>query len=363
MSEDIEPATPSGPEIAAAIDAQIDHIAQLVTEAQFAADPSLRERFGDRGLRKCTEDCKRHLSYVSSAAAASSDALFTDYVGWAKVLLARLGLSDEDLSRNLILLRDAVRTSLGGDVGVSAARIIDSGLRKIPTLPSSPTSFFGDHEPHGGLAHRYLELLLTGDRRSASLLIHDAVNRGMSVRDIYLDVFQKTQYEIGRRWQMNEMTVAEEHFCTAATQVIMAQLYPRIFASARVDRRLVATCVGGDLHEIGVRMVADFFEMEGWDTYYLGANTPIEAILGAVEEQRADALAVSATMSYHVAEVENIVRAIRSDSGKRAPRILVGGYPFRVDPELWRRVGADGFAADASSAVSVANALVEHRAR
>lgn len=348
----------SGGELAAAIDAMSGQIAQRVTDAQFAADPSLLVRFGERGYRKCTDDCHRHLSYVSSAAAAASDALFTDYVGWAKVLLARHGLADDDLARNLILLRDALRATLGGTLGASAARIIESGLRMLPELPTAPDSFLGDDDPHGALARRYLELLLTGDRRGASGLIQDAVGDGVSVRDIYLHIFQRTQYEIGRRWQMNEMTVAEEHFCTAATQVIMSQLYPRIFASERVDRRLVATCVGGDLHEIGVRMVADFFEMEGWDTYYLGANTPIAAILGAIEEQHADALAISATMSYHVAAVEEVVRAVRSERGDRSPRILVGGYPFRVDQELWRRVGADGFAADASQVVAVANGLV-----
>ena len=63
--------------------------------------------------------------------------------------------------------------------------------------------------------------------------------------------------------------MAQEHYCTAATQLIMSQLYPYIFTTGKNGRVLVGTCVSGDLHEIGVRMVSDFFEMEGWDTFYL----------------------------------------------------------------------------------------------
>ena len=48
---------------------------------------------------------------------------------------------------------------------------------------------------------------------------------------------------------------------------------------------MVATCIGGELHEIGIRMVADFFEMEGWDTYYLGANTPADAVVAELSAQ------------------------------------------------------------------------------
>jgi MerR family transcriptional regulator, light-induced transcriptional regulator len=161
---------------------------------------------------------------------------------------------------------------------------------------------------------------------------------------------------------MNEITVAQEHFCTAATQLIMSQLYPQIFATPRVGRRVVAACVGGDLHEIGVRMVADFFEMAGWDSYYLGANTPIEGIVESVVQRRADVVAISATMSYHVPTVSDVVHAVRERGAGWTPRILVGGYPFRVDPELWRSVGADGYAPDASEAVALAERLVRDNA-
>ncbi len=351
----------AGAVVAAALESYGGAIADEVTKRHFAADPLLQQKYGEPGRIKCTEDAHRHLSYLAASAAASSDALFEEYVGWAKILLVRLGLTENHLAQNLALLKDVITDTIPGERGVAAARILDKGLARLPALPSSRDSFIDGEGPHSALAQGYLDTLLEGDRQAASEMILGAVKSGVSVRDIYLHVFQKSQYEIGRRWQINEMTVAEEHFCTAATQLIMSQLYPQIFSSARRNRRLVAACVGGDLHEIGVRMVADFFEMAGWDTYYMGANTPITGLVSAAAEKRADAVAISATMSFHVSAVAEAVAALRASEMAHPPAILVGGYPFSLDPDLWRTIGADGYAADASSAVALADELIDRR--
>jgi methanogenic corrinoid protein MtbC1 len=104
-------------------------------------------------------------------------------------------------------------------------------------------------------------------------------------------------------------------------------------------------------------MVADFFEMEGWDTYYLGANTPANAVVGSLAEHKADLLAVSATMTFHVSAVRELIARVRTAVATREVRVLVGGYPFNVSSELWRQVGADGCARDAQEAVAVAGRL------
>lgn len=212
----------------------------------------------------------------------------------------------------------------------------------------------GDH-PHGELALRYLNLVLAGQREAASRLILDAVDAGISVRDVYLEVFQPVLYEIGRLWQINEISVAVEHYSTAITQTVMSQLYPRIFTAQKNGLTLVATSVGAELHEIGIRMVADLFEIEGWSTFYLGANAPTTAVVAAIQEQTASLLALSATMSAHVAQVASIIEAVKRDSGAD-PFILVGGAVFNRAPGLWKKVGADATAGDAGKAVQLAKA-------
>ena len=148
--------------------------------------------------------------------------------------------------------------------------------------------------------------------------------------------------------------MAQEHFCTAVTQLVMSQLYPRIFNHARQDRTMVATSIGGELHEIGIRMVADFFEMEGWDTYYLGANTPADAVVEELVSSSAQLLAVSVTLDAHLEQAGQLVQRVRSTAALGSMKLMIGGLPFRSDPELWRQFGADGSAADAEEAIALA---------
>ena len=170
--------------------------------------------------------------------------------------------------------------------------------------------------------------------------------------------FQKSQYEIGRLWQTNEVSVAQEHYCTAATQLVMSQLYPYLFSAQKNGQKMIATSIGGELHEIGMRMVADFFEMDGWDTYYIGANTPNESIIQTLEENQAQLLGISATLTPHVSAVENLISQIRSTEYGKNVKILVGGYPFNIAPSLWVDIGADGYGKDANEAVSIAKTLI-----
>ena len=65
----------------------------------------------------------------------------------------------------------------------------------------------------------------------------------------------------------------------------------------------MAACIADELHEIGIRMVADFFEMDGWDTYYIGSDVSSTAILQVVEKHEAKVLALSVTFSRIVAAV------------------------------------------------------------
>jgi methanogenic corrinoid protein MtbC1 len=108
---------------------------------------------------------------------------------------------------------------------------------------------------------------------------------------------------------------------------------------------------------MGIRMVADFFEMDGWNSHYLGANTPSRNIIGAAAEEKADLLLLSVTMISHLDHLRDVISKIRKNDKTKNIRIIVGGYPFKVDGSLWRKVGADASARNAQEAVSIANAM------
>ena len=341
-----------------AIADQRDGLSEAIVAKQYRLQPELWKPFGSRGQEKSVRDAGYHLTYLSEALATANPALFANYVAWVKVLFAGLQFPDKVLVTTLECIRDALQEQLPIDLGAVASEYVALGLEHLRQAPATLPTFLTEDAPLGGLARQYLDALLQGERRVASRLVLDSVEQGTSIKDVYLHVFQQSQYEIGRLWQMNRITVAQEHFCTAATQLIMSQLYTYLFSIDRIGRRLVATCVGDELHELGMRMVADFFEMEGWDTYYVGANTPAESILQIVEEQQADVLGISATMTFHLRDVAALIADVRRAPGVRNTAILVGGYPFNVAADLWREVGADGHARDAEEAVGLATQLL-----
>lgn len=344
-------------EILQAIDEHRKALAEEAVSRHYELQPELAVRYGPGGRAKCLQDLDYHLLYLAEAIGASSPSLFADYVEWAKVLLAGFNIPENDLAVNLNCLQEALQKKVSADAGRIVKDYIEEGTAKL-AQPLKSDSFIKEDSPLHFLAQDYLQALLRSDRRAASQMVIEAVQQGTSVKDIYLHVFQPSQQEIGRLWQTNQISVAQEHYCTAATQLVMSQLYPYIFAGDKIGRRLVASCVGGELHEIGIRMVADFFEMEGWDTYYLGANTPAESILQSIEERQADVLAFSATMTFHLSKVSQLIDKVRASEVSRDMKILVGGYPFNVSPGLWQQVGADGYAADAQQAIDEANRLL-----
>lgn len=337
---------------------QRDLLADRIVARHYALRPDLASRYGDAGRTKCVKDARYHLDGLAEAIAAGRPQLFVDYVGWAKVILSARGISVQDLSESLELCRQTIKEVLPRSQAAVAKQYILDSLSRLPTLPTSTPSYLCADRPLADLAGEYLKALLQADRRKASQLVMDAVQQGTSVRDIYLHVFQQSQYEIGRLWQCNQISVAQEHLCTAATQLIMSQLYPLIFATERKNRRIVTACVGGDLHEIGIRMVADLFEMAGWDTFYLGADVPSSSIVQTVIDRDAHVLAVSTTLTTNISSVTQLIAEVRSNRACEHTIVLVGGHPFNVAADLWREVGADGHAANAVEAIDLAELLL-----
>ncbi|MGD9818176.1 MAG: B12-binding domain-containing protein [Desulfomonilaceae bacterium] len=254
--------------------------------------------------------------------------------------------------------KEVLREKLPPEMSLVTDKFIDTASRSIERESEYISSFLTPDLPLHELAKKYLEALLAGKRHVASQLILEAVQNGTSIKDIYIYVFQQSQYEIGRLWYLNMVSVGQEHYCSAATQLIMSQLYPYIFSNEKNGRMFVAACVGGELHELGIRMVADLFEMDGWDTYYMGANTPTATVFDAVTSYKPDVLGISVSLPTHLGTLKNLISEIRNNDDMGKVKIIVGGYALRSSPGLWVKLGADGFAKDAVKAVELANSLV-----
>lgn len=348
-------------ELATTITERRDRITEDVVSADYARRPELLARYGEEGRAFYARDNNYHLAFLAEAVANGEPALFVDYVAWARSMLAAHGVLVEDLVENLKLLKSALERHLPGNAVEAAVAPIDLAIAGLPSLPEAPPPFISPDARHGGLAQAFLDRLLEGERRGAAELVAQAVAAGLPLKELYLDVFQCSQRELGRLWQLNRITVAQEHFCTAATLAIMNQSYRTLLDSPRSGRRLVLCCVEGDLHEMGLRIVADLFELDGWDADYFGANTPTRDLVTTLERAPPDLVAVSATMTYHIDAVRELIRRLRQSSRLAGIPVLVGGRPFLLSDSLWRQVGADAWAVDADDAIAKAATLIGRR--
>jgi methanogenic corrinoid protein MtbC1 len=153
------------------------------------------------------------------------------------------------------------------------------------------------------------------------------VKTNISIEDIYTQLFQRSLYQVGEYWELNKISVATEHMATAITENLMIRLQPKIFSTQRTGKKAVIACVANEYHQVGAKMVADIFEMNGWDGYFIGANTPLTELIRFLESKNPDLLALSLSIYYNLPELKNTVAKIR----ERFPDmpIMVGGQAFR----------------------------------
>ena len=335
----------------------LDSLADAVIECQAKIQPDLQERYGESGYRFYTRDIKFHFKFLGSALTYLSKGLFGSYVEWVNGLLTDLKVPKEDVVINFQCFKKVFEQLAPVTLRPLLIEFIDAGLKQLGEPLVEIPSFIDSKLPLADLATEYLLALTRGNQQEANQLIQNAVEDGTDLRDIYIQVLEKVQLELGRLWQTNRITVAQEHFCTNVTELVMAQLSPYIHQSSKNGRTLVATCVAGEQHEIGIRMVSDFFALSGWNTYFLGANTPTESILQIVNQRNPDLLALSVTIPWHVSEAERVITEMNKDSQLKNIKTIVGGRAFKLDQELWKKIGADGFAPDAPAALELAAKL------
>lgn len=206
------------------------------------------------------------------------------------------------------------------------------------------------------LKNSYFKALINGELQIASELIINAVAIDMiDVKKIYNEVFERSLIEIGQQWDKNIIDVYQEHYFSYSTQLIMSQLFPYFHTSEKNGHSLISLSTSGDSHNIGIRMVTDFFEIDGWDTYFLGCDIPSQSVITAIKDREADIVAISCTMPHYLESVKFLITAIRDSKQLSNVKIIVGGRLFNRDINLWKSIGADGYSSNADEAVNIAN--------
>lgn len=210
--------------------------------------------------------------------------------------------------------------------------------------------FFSEKEDYFEV---YLAFLLNGDSVNARNMIIELYEKGMSIGSIYFNIFSKTLKKVGTLWESGELDVWKEHFISEVTLDIMRDIKAREKRKMTPAKSIVGFTSGAETHSIGLKMVLDMLEIEGFHTLYLGSNVPVQSILNAIEASEAYLVAISVTMPYHIEAAKNTITAIKNKFKEKAPKIVIGGNAFENDTHSWSATGADYYSKNSKDMLDI----------
>jgi methanogenic corrinoid protein MtbC1 len=328
-----------------------------VVERQCAA-PGTPWSTNPKARLRCVEDNRFHLHYLAAAIQAGNSRIFSDYCGWVKVVLGKRGIAASHLKENLEQWKAALLASATDTVADVIMGYLDVALDRLPQYPNEPAPVVTS-ERLKPLLSQYIARILALDSAGAMELIESRATDAGSIIDLYVHILQPAQCEIGRLWQVNSISVAVEHYATATAQQILHRLSRMVPPRARRNARIIGICGEGEHHCVGLEMVCSLCQLDGWDTYFVGANTPTASAIELAGQLQPDIIAVSMTTLIALQSTRVLMAKLKETLPETV--ILAGGYAATLGPDLWKSFGADAYAADAISALSAMDRILEDR--
>src|SRR3712207_5668571 len=193
----------------------------------------------------------------------------------------------------------------------------------------------------GALTESFLSQALDGNLAGAYQTIIRADDVGLPLTRIFGEVLQPALTELGHRWAHAELLVAQEKEVSELARDLIADLSLRHARLPADGPALVAACVEGERHELGLRMICGLFRAEGWAVHYLGADVAPRFLLEAVRLHRPAVILLSAKLAPNLTAVKDAVDVLTAGlAPEQPPPVVVGGRVAIEHPEAIRALGA-----------------------
>jgi 5-methyltetrahydrofolate--homocysteine methyltransferase len=197
--------------------------------------------------------------------------------------------------------------------------------------------------------------IIKGDHVKAVAITKEAIGEGMSPKNILNDGLIAGMNVIGARFKNNEVYIPEVLISARAMKMAMEVLAPKLAeAGVKPIAKVMIGTVQGDLHDIGKNLVVMMLKGAGFEVVDLGVDVTAEKFVEHAKSTGARIVGMSALLTTTMPAMEKVVKALK-DSGCKV-KTMIGGAP--VTKSYADKIGADGYAADAATAVDVAKALL-----
>ena len=199
------------------------------------------------------------------------------------------------------------------------------------------------------------DAIIKGDQKTAVDITTTALSEGADPGTILADGLIAGMNVIGVRFKANEVYIPEVLISARAMKMAMEVLEPKLVEAGvePIGKALIGT-VQGDLHDIGKNLVMMMLKGAGFEVVDLGTDVSPDAFVERAKESKAQLIGLSALLTTTMPAMEKTIQAIK-DAGLSA-KTMVGGAP--VTQAYADKIGADGYAADAATAVDIAKTLL-----
>jgi len=199
------------------------------------------------------------------------------------------------------------------------------------------------------------DALIKGDRETVVDLTQQAIDASVAAKEILEDGLIAGMSVVGARFKNNEVYVPEVLIAARAMKAGMEILEPKL-AEAGVEPigTVVLGTVKGDLHDIGKNLVGMMLTGGGLKVVDIGTDAPPEKFVEACKSNAAAVCAMSALLTTTMPQMTGVIEAIKGAG--IASKTIIGGAP--VTQSFADEIGADGYAADAASAVDIVRELI-----
>ncbi|MGL4649321.1 MAG: corrinoid protein [Caldilineaceae bacterium] len=196
-----------------------------------------------------------------------------------------------------------------------------------------------------------------GNRDEVVASVRQLIAADLAPEVILYDAMIPAIQEVGAQFEQGKAFVPEMLVAARAMQGGLDLIKPLLIqGNVQPLARAVIGTVKSDIHDIGKNMVAMMWEGAGFEVTDLGVNVPPQKFIDAIERTGAQLVGISALLTTTMTNIPVTIKAFE-DAGLRARvKVIIGGAP--ITAEFATQVGADGYAADANKAVTVAKSLL-----
>lgn len=193
----------------------------------------------------------------------------------------------------------------------------------------------------------FLKMLEEEDKQGCVEFVLKRLESGdIDVVTLYTQILEPSLNNMTCKLNEKNICVWKEHVRTSIVRTILECSYPYILREKSKNNviskneRIAVVCPPEEYHEIGAIMAANFFILNGFDTLYVGSNTPKKDFIEAINYIKPDYVAISVTNYYNLVAAKNIIQEVKN-TAKYPVEILVGGYAFNCNPDIYKQIGAD----------------------